>query len=33
MFLTNCAALEDCCPHRMLPLSKGRVKGDRIVCG
>jgi vanillate O-demethylase monooxygenase subunit len=26
-------ALEDCCPHRMLPLSKGRVKGDRLVCG
>jgi len=26
-------ALEDCCPHRMLPLSKGRVKGDLIVCG
>jgi vanillate O-demethylase monooxygenase subunit len=27
------AALEDCCPHRMLPLSKGRVKGELIVCG
>jgi vanillate monooxygenase len=26
-------ALEDVCPHRMLPLSKGRVKGDLIVCG
>jgi len=26
-------ALEDCCPHRMLPLSKGRVKGELIVCG
>ncbi len=26
-------AMEDCCPHRMLPLSKGTVKGDRIICG
>lgn len=26
-------ALEDCCPHRLLPLSKGRVKGELIVCG
>jgi len=27
------AALEDCCSHRLLPLSKGFVKDDRIVCG
>lgn len=26
-------ALEDACPHRKLPLSKGRLKNDRIVCG
>jgi vanillate O-demethylase monooxygenase subunit len=26
-------ALEDCCPHRLLPLSKGRVEGDNLVCG
>jgi vanillate O-demethylase monooxygenase subunit len=26
-------ALEDCCPHRMLPLSKGFCSGDNIVCG
>ena len=26
-------ALEDCCPHRMLPLSKGFVQNDRLVCG
>jgi len=23
----------DMCPHRMLPLSKGRIKGDAIECG
>jgi len=26
-------ALEDCCPHRLLPLSEGRVEGEHIVCG
>ena len=27
------AALEDACPHRKLPLSMGRVKGDHLECG
>ncbi|MGL4241389.1 MAG: Rieske 2Fe-2S domain-containing protein [Beijerinckiaceae bacterium] len=27
------AALEDACPHRKLPLSKGSLKDDRVVCG
>lgn len=26
-------ALEDACPHRKLPLSKGRIKGNRVECG
>lgn len=26
-------ALEDACPHRKLPLSMGRIKGDDIECG
>ena len=26
-------ALEDCCAHRLLPLSKGKVVEDAIVCG
>lgn len=26
-------ALEDCCPHRMLPLSKGFIEDGNIVCG
>jgi vanillate O-demethylase monooxygenase subunit len=29
----NIAALEDACPHRKLPLSKGTLKDDRVVCG
>ncbi len=27
------AALEDACPHRKLPLSKGTLQGDTVVCG
>ncbi|MCC6007431.1 MAG: aromatic ring-hydroxylating dioxygenase subunit alpha [Rhodobacteraceae bacterium] len=27
------AALEDACPHRKLPLSMGRRKGDTVECG
>ncbi|MFD1986613.1 Rieske 2Fe-2S domain-containing protein [Mesorhizobium newzealandense] len=27
------AALEDACPHRKLPLSMGRIKGDTVECG
>lgn len=27
------AALDDVCPHRMLPLSMGKLKGDAIECG
>ncbi len=27
------AALEDACPHRKLPLSMGRIRGDHIECG
>ncbi len=27
------AALEDVCPHRLTPLSMGRLKGDSIECG
>ncbi|NBX53522.1 MAG: aromatic ring-hydroxylating dioxygenase subunit alpha [Betaproteobacteria bacterium] len=30
---SNPAALEDACPHRKLPLSMGRLKGDWIECG
>ncbi len=26
------AALEDCCSHRLMPLSKGRVDGETLVC-
>jgi len=26
-------ALEDACPHRKLPLSMGRIKGDEVECG
>jgi vanillate O-demethylase monooxygenase subunit len=28
-----CAALEDACPHRKLPLSMGRLVDDTVVCG
>ena len=27
------AALEDACPHRKLPLSKGRLTGETVECG
>jgi phenylpropionate dioxygenase-like ring-hydroxylating dioxygenase large terminal subunit len=27
------AALEDSCPHRKIPLSMGRLKGDTVECG
>ena len=27
------AALEDACPHRKLPLSRGTIEGDHVVCG
>ena len=27
------AALEDACPHRKLPLSKGRLTGGTVECG
>ncbi len=27
------AALEDACWHRLVPLSKGRIEGDEVVCG
>ncbi|GAB1545499.1 hypothetical protein NUACC21_81750 [Scytonema sp. NUACC21] len=26
------AALEDCCPHRRMRLSRGKVQGNRLVC-
>ena len=26
-------ALEDACPHRKLPLSKGRIRDDNVECG
>lgn len=29
----NAIALEDACPHRKLPLSRGTVEGDNVVCG
>ena len=27
------AALEDACPHRLTPLSMGRLRGDAVECG
>lgn len=27
------AALDDCCPHRMVPLSRGVVEGESLRCG
>lgn len=27
------AALEDVCPHRLLPLSMGKLRGDAVECG
>ena len=27
------AAFDDCCPHRMVPLSLGRVEGESLRCG
>jgi phenylpropionate dioxygenase-like ring-hydroxylating dioxygenase large terminal subunit len=29
----GCVALDDACWHRLLPLSRGRLDGDRVVCG
>jgi vanillate O-demethylase monooxygenase subunit len=29
----NVAALEDACWHRLLPLSKGQLKDDEVMCG
>ncbi len=29
----NAVALDDCCPHRLLPLSRGVVDAEAIVCG
>ena len=26
------SAFEDCCPHRLLPLSKGFLRGEHLVC-
>jgi vanillate monooxygenase len=26
-------ALEDLCPHRLVPLSNGKLEGDKLVCG
>jgi vanillate O-demethylase monooxygenase subunit len=26
------SAFEDCCPHRLLPLSKGLLQGEHLVC-
>jgi len=29
----NVAALEDACPHKLAPLSIGRLEGDQVECG
>ncbi len=26
------SAFEDCCPHRLLPLSKGFLQGEQLIC-
>jgi vanillate monooxygenase len=26
------SAFEDCCPHRLLPLSKGFLQDDHLIC-
>ena len=33
MLNDNVAALEDLCPHRLMPLSLGKRVGDELQCG